>query len=250
MKNFGFNLKRGLLLLSFALLTISCWGCNGPLPTPAAAGTPETVVAAGPPIIDKPITFDAERERLMLDYVHKHYDPQATSIELKPRMIVLHWTAGCSFSGVWNTFDRVRISGNRSYIAKYGEVNVTSHFIVDRDGTIYRIMPETKMGRHTIGLNWLAIGVENVGTDKGCTLTDAQVQANAELTRYLAAKYGSIEYLIGHFEYGGFKGTPLWKALIPDYFTHKIDPGKEFMSKVRARVADLELKSSYQAPKE
>lgn len=200
-----------------------------------------------PPIIDKPIQFGDERKALTLDYIHKHYDPNATSIEIEPKVIVLHWTAGCSFGGVWNTFNQVRISGNRSYIAKYGEVNVSSHFIVDRDGTIYQLMPETTMARHTIGLNWCAIGIENVGTNVGCTLTDAQVESNAKLVRYLAGSHDSIEYLIGHFEYGDFKGTPLWKALIPDYFTNKIDPGPEFMQKVRARVDDLGLHSAFVA---
>ncbi|MBN1574429.1 MAG: N-acetylmuramoyl-L-alanine amidase [Deltaproteobacteria bacterium] len=180
---------------------------------------------------------------LTLDYIHKHYDPKARSIEITPKMIVLHWTAICGMEASWNTFNRVHISANRTYIARYGDVNVSVHFLVDRDGTIYRLMPETTMARHTIGLNWCAIGVENVGSNSVCTLTGAQVESNAALVRYLAGKYGTIEYLIGHYEYGAFRGTPLWKGLIPDYFTHKIDPGESFMAGVRGRLTDLDLKS-------
>ncbi len=35
--------------------------------------------------------------------------------------------------------------------------------MVDRDGTRYRLMPETYMARHVIGLNYYSIGIENVG---------------------------------------------------------------------------------------
>ena len=30
---------------------------------------------------------------------------------------------------------------------------VCSHFVIDRDGTIYRLVPTTIMCRHTVGLN-------------------------------------------------------------------------------------------------
>jgi hypothetical protein len=39
--------------------------------------------------------------------------------------------------------------------------------------------------RHTIGLNYCAIGIENIGS-KSQPLTDEQVEANAELVKYLA----------------------------------------------------------------
>ncbi|GEM_PF-374766 len=207
------------------------------------------IPSSAPNIVNRPIEFGDERKRLTLDYIHKHYDPTAESIEITPKMIVLHWTAICSLEGSWNTFNRVHISANRVYIAKYGDVNVSVHFLVDRDGTIYRLMPETTMARHAIGLNWCAIGVENVGSNRICTLTEAQVESNAALVRYLAGKYDTIEYLIGHYEYGAFRGAPLWKALIPDYFTHKIDPGESFMAGVRGRLTDLDLKSSWEGNK-
>ena len=95
--------------------------------------------------------------------------------------------------------------------------------------------------RHTIGLNYMAIGIENIGS-KSQPLTEAQVKANANLIRYLTAKY-NIEYLIGHFEYGVFRNTPLWKETDKNYFTGKVDPEKKFMIKVRALISDLNLKS-------
>ena len=102
------------------------------------------------------------------------------------------------------------------------------------------------MARHVIGLNHVAIGVENVGTGTPTsdTLTDAQIEANARLVRYLAEKYPTIEYLIGHHEYQAFEGHPLWKELDDGYRTEKIDQGDRFMSAVRARVADLGLRGA------
>jgi beta-N-acetylhexosaminidase len=99
------------------------------------------------------------------------------------------------------------------------------------------------MGRHVIGLNYSAIGVENVGGGKGVdNLTDAQIEANVKLVRYLAKKYPTIEYLIGHHEYTFFEGHPLWLERDPNYRTKKTDPGERFMNAVRTQVADLGLK--------
>ena len=115
-----------------------------------------------------------------------------------------------------------------------------AHFVVDRDGTIYRLAPETWMGRHTIGLNHIAIGVENVGDGARYPLTRAQVEANARLVRYLAGKH-AITHVIGHHESARMEGHAYWRELDPKYRNRKPDPGKAFMRKVRARIADLGL---------
>jgi len=196
-------------------------------------------------IVDCPITFDDERRALTLDYIHTHYDPGAETIEIVPQMIVLHWPASCTWEGTWRTFNPVRINAASDYMAANGAVNLSSHFLVDRDGTIRRLMPETIMARHVIGLNHCAIGVENVGTDVGCTLTDAQVEANAALVRYLVAEYPTITYLIGHYKSESFRNTPLFTELVGGYMTPKIDPGAEFMARVGERVCDLGLCAHY-----
>ena len=38
-----------------------------------------------------------------------------------------------------------------------------AHFVIDRDGTIYQLVPLGIMCRHTVGLNYTAIGIEHVG---------------------------------------------------------------------------------------
>jgi N-acetyl-anhydromuramyl-L-alanine amidase AmpD len=93
-----------------------------------------------------------------------------------------------------------------------------------------------------IGLNYCAIGVENVGSEKE-PLTKAQLNANVQLIRYLKTKY-PIEYVIGHYEYKLFRGTPLWKETDPNYLTQKSDPGISFMKKIRERIKDLNIKGA------
>src|SRR5690606_30569793 len=110
-------------------------------------------------------------------------------LEIEPRMIVIHHTGGNSADGTWRYFNRVRMEGAREKLARAGAVNVASHFLVDRDGTCYRLMPETRMGRHAIGLNHIAIGVENVGDRERYPLTDAQLATNARLVRALASRH-------------------------------------------------------------
>jgi N-acetyl-anhydromuramyl-L-alanine amidase AmpD len=196
-----------------------------------------------PVIVDKPITFDDERVDLTLAYRRAHQDPDARDIEIEPRMIILHHTAGSSFDGTWSYFDRTHVEEDRERTAGAGAVNVSSHFVVDRDGTIYRLMPETRMARHCIGLNHVAIGVENVGGKKGYPLTAAQEVANIRLVRWLAGRY-AITHLIGHHEYRRMEGHAYFVERDPKYRNEKPDPGDDFMKKVRAGVADLGLQDA------
>lgn len=184
--------------------------------------------------------WSAEREQLTLEYRKKHSDPAATNVDIAPAVIVLHYTGGGSAKGTRGYFDNVKIEASRKELAKAGKVNVSSHYVIDRDGTIYRLQPETRFARHCIGLNHIAIGIENVGDENKFPLTDAQVAANAALVRDLGARF-PITHLVGHYEVMGMKKSPLYVELDPAYGNDKPDPGKAFMAKVRALVADMKL---------
>ena len=197
-------------------------------------------VDAEPGIIDKPINFDQERIQLTIAYRRLHQAPKASDVIIHPQMIILHWTGTPSLKSAWNYFNQTRSESGREQLTAAGEVNVSAQFLVDRDGTIYRLMPGNWMARHCIGLNHVAIGVENVGDGGKFPLTDSQVKADATLVRYLAKKY-PITHLIGHLEYRRMEKTPFFLELDPKYRNHKPDPGAGFMSKVRVLVADLKL---------
>ncbi|PIB37756.1 N-acetylmuramoyl-L-alanine amidase [Maribacter sp. 4G9] len=193
-------------------------------------------------IVDKPITFDTERRILTLDYMKDRYGLEKDTPDIVPKMIVLHWTVIPTFEASFNAFDPPTLPNSRPDINAAGALNVSSQFMVDRDGTIFRLMPETTMARHVIGLNHCAIGVENVGGDTGQPLTKAQLKSNIWLVRYLADKY-DIDYLIGHYEYTKFEDHPLWLEQDEGYRTQKTDPGTDFMQNVRNAVKDLNFKS-------
>jgi len=210
----------------------------GVLPLVAVAGC-----TSSPDIRDRSIPFSAERQEATLDYIAKHYDKQPTDISIEPRIVVLHWTAIPDLAGSFAAFEPEQLPDSRADLANAGQVNVSIQFLVDRDGTTYRLMPETWMARHTIGLNYNSIGVENVGgADSVDNMTEAQIEANIHLVRYLVEKYPSIDYLIGHSEYREFEGHPLWLELDDAYRTDKVDPGDRFMTAVRKAVTPLDLK--------
>ena len=218
-------LKRSFfsLLILFPLLALS---------TPTDCG-----------IIQKPIKFDQKRIVLTREYRLQHYGINTKSIRIQPKMIVLHWTMTSTLKTAFSVFYSPTLRGRR-HLKKHGQLNVSAHYLVARNGQIYQMMPTNLMARHVIGLNNIAIGIENVGGQGGKeNLTPAQVRANVCLIRLLKKKYPSIQYLIGHFEYLRFKNSSLWEEKNPAYKTHKIDPGKKFMRDVRQKVKDLGLKS-------
>ncbi len=209
---------------------------------PEAGAVAAIADAPGPTlvIVDAPMAWSDERARLTLEYRRTHSDPDAKDLTITPRVIVLHYTAGGSAKATREYFDHVRIEAGRPELARAGAVNVSSHFLVDRDGTIYRLQPETRFARHCIGLNHIAIGIENVGDGDKFPLTDAQVAADAALVRDLAARF-PITHLLGHSEVMRFRDHPYYVERDPSYKNDKPDPGDAFMARVRAEVADLEL---------
>lgn len=192
-------------------------------------------------IIQKPIDYSKEKIKLSLEYMKEHHGLDQKTPKIAPKIIVLHYTAGGTVESNFKYFNNLYLENQRSTLKNQSPLNVSSHFIIDRDGTIYQLVDPEMFARHTIGLNYCAIGIENIGS-KAQPLTDKQVEANAELVRYLTKKY-PIEYLIGHSEYGVFRNSKLWKESNPKYFTGKADPGDDFMKKVRTKVMDLKLKS-------
>lgn len=181
-----------------------------------------------------PIQFNKERIALTQQYQLTHYGIDQKSIAIEPKMIVLHWTCIPTYAATFRIFNPPAFPQNSPRKKELpGNLNVSSHFIVDKDGSIYQLMPETWMARHVIGLNHYAIGIENVGGIGGKDdLTEAQVKANAFLVCYLKKKYPEIKYVIGHNEYLKFKKTSLWLEKDPDYQTDKNDPGPDFVKKV------------------
>jgi N-acetyl-anhydromuramyl-L-alanine amidase AmpD len=178
---------------------------------------------------------------LTKEYLLNRYNLDQETPEITPKMVVLHWTAIPSLKKSFEAFNRSTLPNWRPDLENVSGLNVSSHFLVDQDGTIYRLMPETLMARHTIGLNHCAIGIENVGGTEGMPLTKAQLRSNIYLVNYLASKY-DIDYVIGHQEYTLFENHPLWLEVDDGYRTEKTDPGMDFVEKVRKATKKFNFK--------
>ena len=214
-------MKHSAVYFIFGLLIVSCTSTKS--------------------IVDHPITFNEERKILTLEYLQNRYGLEQESPKIDPKMIVLHWTVIPTFQKSFEAFDPVTLPNWRPDIKNISGLNVSSQFMVDRDGTIYQLLPETTMARHVIGLNHCAIGVENIGGTEELPLTKAQLKSNIWLVKYLKDKY-DIDYLIGHYEYTLFENHPLWLEKDEGYRTVKTDPGPDFMNNVRKAVKNLNFK--------
>ncbi|TKB46122.1 peptidoglycan recognition protein family protein [Thalassotalea mangrovi] len=193
-------------------------------------------------IVKKPVIFDLEREQLSLEYLKQRHDIETDKAVIDPKMIVVHYTVIPTLEGTMQAFNEPTLPDFRVQITGASSLNVSSQFVVDQDGTIYQILPEeTTFARHVIGLNYCAFGIENVGGDENTPLTQAQLDANVQLIKYLKNKYPEVEYLIGHQESNQFRGHPLFKETDPNYSTEKSDPGTEFMAQLRAQLEALKL---------
>lgn len=202
-----------------------------------------TFLACGsyqPLIVDQPIPFGPQREALSREYLKSRYGLPGEDAHIEPQMIVLHWTAIPTLKESLEAFEPETLPGARGDIQQAGALNVSAHYLIDRDGTIYRLLPDTVMARHTIGLNHCAIGIENVGGTPQTPLTQEQFRSNEWLVRQLTSKY-AIRYLIGHYEYTKFERHPLWMEKDSGYRTEKTDPGEEFMRRIRRSLSDLPL---------
>ena len=202
---------------------------------------------ARPALVERPIPFGPDRQELSRDYLEDRYGIISEDAAIVPRMIVLHWTAIPTLEGSLRAFEPERLPTARGDIQGAGALNVSAHYLIDRDGTIYHLLPDTVMARHTIGLNHCAIGIENVGGTAETPLTREQFDSNVWLVRKLSRKY-PIEYLIGHYEYTAFEGHPLWLEKDSAYRTEKTDPGESFMRRIRSELKNLPFKPVPEKP--
>jgi N-acetylmuramoyl-L-alanine amidase len=149
-----------------------------------------------PAIVSKPIPFGLTRRIEMQAYSKRHYGINTWRL-VRPRVIVEHYTASESFSSAYSTF-----AADVADSELHELPGVCAHFVIDRDGTIYQLVSLTTMCRHTVGLNYTAIGIEHVGTSDAEILADsAQMQTSLRLTVWLMHHFGiQLRNVIGHNE--------------------------------------------------
>ncbi|MFN2489350.1 MAG: N-acetylmuramoyl-L-alanine amidase [Actinomycetota bacterium] len=155
--------------------------------------------ATKPHVVGDHIPYGAQRKRQMARYSRRHYGRARWRLR-RPRVIVLHFTGGTSYSSAWNHF--------ASNTPARGELpGVCTHYIVGKDGTIHALVRSSIRCRHTIGLNHRAIGIEMVQkTGVGSHWAAQQIlgrrrqiRRTLRLTAWLKAKHGiAMRDVIGH----------------------------------------------------
>jgi N-acetylmuramoyl-L-alanine amidase len=151
---------------------------------------------APPRVRRRPIPYGEKRRREMAAYARRHYGIDDWRLR-RPRVIVEHYTVTDSFPPVFETFAADRPD------PELGELpGVCAHYVIDRDGTIYGLVPTRIMCRHTVGLNWTALGIEHVGRSDAQVMGNRrQLRASLRLTRMLQGRFGiRTRDVIGHNE--------------------------------------------------
>jgi len=162
----------------------------------AARTTAARPVAARPTIVQRPIPFGAKRRQEMRAYARRHYGIDDFHLR-DPKVIVEHYTATNTLQSAYATF-----ANDVRDVELHELPGTCAHFIVDKDGTIYQLVPLTIMCRHTVGLNWTAFGIEQVGlTAREVLNRPAQYGAVVRLTSWLRCRYAiAVRNVIGHNE--------------------------------------------------
>jgi N-acetyl-anhydromuramyl-L-alanine amidase AmpD len=146
-----------------------------------------------------PIPFGPRRKAEMAAYVRRHYGSfmKPTWRLVDPRVIVIHYTDSPDFGSTYNTF-----AADVPDPELHELPGTCAHFVIDRAGTIHQLVSVSTMCRHTVGLNWTAIGIEHVGFSDAQILTDArQISASLRLVRWLRCRFHiPINDVIGHNE--------------------------------------------------
>jgi N-acetylmuramoyl-L-alanine amidase len=161
----------------------------------AALGAATSHVAR-PHVVHKPIPFGAKRKAETTHYVRKHYGSGTWRLR-HPHVVVEHYTATTAFSPVWNYFSQDSPDPELHELP-----GVCAHFVIDSDGTIYQLVKTSIVCRHTVGLNYTAIGIEHVGTsDQQILSNKGQMRSSLHLTLWLVRRFHiKLKNVIGHNE--------------------------------------------------
>ncbi|MGN6257037.1 MAG: N-acetylmuramoyl-L-alanine amidase [Solirubrobacterales bacterium] len=164
--------------------------------TPASTSTSTAARVSRPAIALWPIPFGAKRKREMAEYSEKHYGERTWRLR-HPHVIVEHMSQTSSARAVYNTF-----APDVPDVELHELPNVCSHFVVGSSGKIFRLVNLRTRCRHTVGLNWTAIGIEHVGYGDGDALGNSrELHASLRLTQWLRCKFHiPVRDVIGHAE--------------------------------------------------
>lgn len=166
---------------------------------------------------------------------------------MTPKAIVMHHTGGSNLQGAISTMESKPASkGGKQHAAQY---------LIDKDGTIYKLREDTDVTYHAGTSknakinNWNAIGVE-INAPNSESFTPQQIDSAVKLSKYLSAKYNiPMENVVGHgqiaYEPGGGRnkmvteGESVIREFRKTAVAQKLEPAK-----IASEVPKLEKKQS------
>jgi N-acetylmuramoyl-L-alanine amidase len=196
--------------LIIALVAIAAVVGAGAASGAGAQPTATTSAVTKPPIHKMLIPYLQKRKREMAAYSKHHYGQYKWRLN-NPQLIVIHYAEAGSISSIFNTFRT-----DQPDVEFHELPNVCSHFAVSATGGVYKFVPPTIRCRHTVGLNWTAIGIEHVGfSDQDILNRPAQLNGSLQFTQWLRCRFGiPVSQVIGHNE---SLSSPFYKELDPRF---------------------------------
>ncbi len=209
-------------------------------------------LAAIPPVIAQAPLINPKIVPWMLPYQdwteeYAQYFARLTGrkeVHLEPRWIILHYTVSHNAQSVWDGFARGAGMDQGDYGVIFGHPSV--HFIIDKDGTTFQLLPTDLRCTGAYGLNHCAISIEMVSWDeKELLARPQQIVASFRLVWWLMRQFQIPQNrVIGHFE------VSCGRALVSDYLdkadSHwpycyppqyfRFDPGLTYMAWLHRRL--------------
>jgi N-acetylmuramoyl-L-alanine amidase len=178
-------------ILALALALTACAGSEL-----IASASPHAGPVSRPPITKWLIPFPPKRKREMAAYSERHYGERTWRLR-QPHVIVEHIAVAGSVRSVYDTF-----APDVPDPELHELPNVCAHFVVGSSGRIFQLVNLRTRCRHTVGLNWTAIGIEHTGYRDADVLGNRrQLHASLLLTRYLRCRFHiPVRDVIGHSE--------------------------------------------------
>jgi len=119
----------------------------------------------------------------MTFYPHAMQEPleghSATGTLAQRNLIVLHITAGPTARSAINTF-KASVAPHR----------VSAHFVIDRDGTVFQLLPVEDTAWHASAVNSRSVGIEHAAQPGLLPCTEEQYKASAALVSWLCNLLG------------------------------------------------------------
>lgn len=149
------------------------------------------------------MSFEIKDDFLFIDGMQVEYRPSPNhGSQIEPRLIVIHYTGDNSCEGALSWLCSPK-SG------------VSAHLVIDKDGTIYQLLPFNIQGWHSgrsayngeNQVNGFSVGIECVGTGDN-DWRDEQVEAIRAVVEALFAAYPMVD-VVGHSDVApGRKSDP------------------------------------------